>query len=200
MAQQTIIGIVLAAGRSTRMGEINKLTKVWRGKALVSHVVEAARSSLLSEVVVVTGHQSELVCAQLSETIPAVHNPEYASGMASSLRVGIQYALENQADAAMILLGDMPLITPRDIEALLIAYQENLGETIVQATCLQQPGNPVLFSRSLFDDLLKLDGDMGARDLIKRHRDHRILVEIGEAAARDFDSPDAFESNSAGEA
>ncbi len=192
MTGKLIIGVVLAAGRSTRMGDVNKLTKIWRGQALVSHVVKAARSSSLGNIVVVTGHQKEKVAQYLENGILTADNPEFSSGMASSLRVGTQMALEMKADAALILLGDMPLVSTAHIEALIAAFNEQSGQSIVQASCQGKPGNPVLFPSALFPELLSLAGDSGARDLIKRHLDHHVLVEIGEAAARDFDTPTAF--------
>ena len=71
------------------MGEVNKLTKIWRGKPLVSHVMDAARSSALSDIVVVTGHQAEQVAVCVGDEARLVHNPDFATGMASSLRAGI---------------------------------------------------------------------------------------------------------------
>ncbi|MEP1668928.1 MAG: nucleotidyltransferase family protein [Rhizobiaceae bacterium] len=194
----------MAAGRSTRMGEVNKLTKVWEGRPLVAHVAEAARSSSLAEVLVVTGHQRETVIEHLNPDDITVHNPDFATGMASSLRAGVQRAAEKGADAALILLGDMPLVTAEHIEAFIAAFRAagegNEKAPIVQASCRGKPGNPVLFPGRLFPDLLTLEGDTGARDLIKRHADNRLLLEIGEAAARDFDTPQAFDGESVDEA
>ncbi len=192
MVGQSIIGIVLAAGRSTRMGTVNKLTKIWQGQPLIAHVLKAAQASSLSNVVVVTGHQKEKLAKHLESDTLSVENPDFASGMASSLRVGILQALDMQADAALVLLGDMPMVTSAHIETLIAAFKDHSGSYIVQASCGGKPGNPVLFPGSLFPELLKLGGDMGARDLIKRHLDQHVLVEIGEAAARDFDTPNAF--------
>ena len=192
MSRRKVIGIVLAAGQSNRMGWENKLTKNWRGRPLVAHVVDAARSSSLSDVVVVTGHQAKLVAEQCGGDVTLVHNPDFATGMASSLRVGIAQAQRLGTDAALILLGDMPLVGSSDVDAIVDAYNGSGTAAIVQATGQGNPGNPVLFDHTLFAELLSLEGDMGARNVVKNHADKRLLVEIGDAAARDFDTPAAF--------
>ena len=202
MSTPRIFGIVLAAGRSTRMGDINKLIKVWNGRPLVAHVVEAAVSSSLAKVLVVTGHQRETVVQQINKKAMSVHNPDFATGMASSVKVGVNRAGELGADAALILLGDMPLVTTGHIDGFIQTFNAACARSgtapIVQASLRNKPGNPVLFPVSLFPELLKLEGDAGARNLIKRHSENRILVEIGEAAARDFDTPEAFDSKLSG--
>ena len=188
-----IIAIVLAAGRSTRMGDVNKLLTPWQGKPLVVHVVDAALAvEDLSEVAVVTGHQAGAVEALLADGITPVHNPDYATGMASSLKAGIAWAKRRQADAVLVLLGDMPLISSLQIEQILAAHAETGNQAIVQATNQGKPGNPVLLPGSLFDDILQVEGDRGARSVIAAHRDQVVSVEIGDAAARDFDTPEAF--------
>ena len=176
------------------MGEVNKLTKIWRGKPLVAHVMDAARSSTLSNIVVVTGHQSEQVAECVGDGVDLVHNRDFATGMASSLRAGIAEVQSSDADAVLVLLGDMPLVSNDDIDQILSAFLEAGDDAIVQATFDGKPGNPVLIPKMYFDELLKVTGDKGARDLIKRYSNDRVLVEIGPAAAQDFDVPEAFES------
>ncbi|MEP3015284.1 MAG: nucleotidyltransferase family protein [Hyphomicrobiales bacterium] len=175
------------------MGEVNKLTRAWHGKPLVAHVVDAARSSALANVVVVTGHQAQHVAACVGDDALLVHNPDFATGMASSLRAGIREAQSSGADAVLVLLGDMPLVSAADIDRILRAFSEAGNAAIVQATCQGKPGNPVLIPEAYFDELLEVEGDKGARDLIKRYSAQRMLIEIGTAAARDFDVPEAFE-------
>ena len=195
-----IIAIVLAAGRSTRMGEVNKLLKEWQCRPLVQHVLTATGDAEnLADVVVVTGHQPDRVEAALGDGVTTVHNPEYASGMASSLRAGIAEAERLNADGALILLGDMPLVTAAHIEALIAAKlaatasaTAGMSDTIIQATCNGKPGNPVLLPKSLFDEVKQIIGDRGARSIIERHSASVVPVELGVAAARDFDTPEAF--------
>ena len=175
------------------MGAVNKLTKVWHGKPLVAHVMDAARSSNLSEILVVTGHQAEQVAECVGDGARLVHNPDFATGMASSLRAGIAEAQSSGTDAVLVLLGDMPLVSAADIDRILDVFAEANDTAIIQATCDGKPGNPVLIPKTYFEELLDVTGDKGARDLIKRYSDQRILVEIGSAAAQDFDVPEAFE-------
>lgn len=191
VARKTI-GIVLAAGQSTRMGSHNKLTTTWHGKPIVCHVVEAARASELSKLVVVTGHQADLVTKALNSDIQTLHNPHYRTGMASSLKTGIKYAQAIGADAALVLLADMPLVTAEHINHILEASRLQDQTSIIQASCDGKPGNPVWFTSDLFEDLLQISGDQGARDIVRKNRDSLVTVEIGEAAKRDFDTPEAF--------
>ena len=186
-----IAGVVLAAGRSVRMGEINKLTEEWNGEALVSRVVRAAQSSKLDMFAVVTGHEAESVRAVLPPDCAFTQNDDFAGGMAGSIRAGI-YRLQGLA-AVMILLGDMPLVSAQHINAMIDAYKtaDDSG-AIVVATCDGKWGNPVLFGPDHFRALKMLDGDRGARDIIKENSAKVATVEIGVAAVRDFDTPDAF--------
>ena len=136
-------GIVLAAGRSTRFGEVNKLLAEWNGKPLVRHVVDAALASRLSRVVVVTGHEREQVANVLPDGVATIHNYEFQQGMAGSIRAGC-YRLQGHMPV-MIMLGDMPLVTATHINQLIAAFD---GEGIVVATCNGKTGNPALFPKS----------------------------------------------------
>lgn len=174
-------GVVLAAGRSTRFGEDNKLLAQWNGKPLVRHVVDAALGSRLDRLAVVTGHEADKVKAALPAVAPLIHNYEYRDGMAGSLRAGC-YRLQGHMPV-IVLLGDMPLVTSAHIDRLIDAFD---GETIVAATCDGEIGNPVLFPKTFFATLKSLDGDRGARAILAEEQ--LVTVEIGEAAARDFDT------------
>jgi len=174
-------GIILAAGRSTRFGERNKLLAEWKGKPLVRHVADAALASRLDRVVVVTGHEQEQVEAMLPDDIATIHNYEFWDGMAGSIRAGC-YRLQGHMPV-MVLLGDMPLVTATHIDRLVASFD---GKGIVAATCEGEIGNPVLFPKSDFVALKSLDGDRGARALLNG-RDIST-IEIGQAAARDFDT------------
>lgn len=188
-----VIAVVLAAGQSTRMGEINKLLAPWQGQPLVTHVVDAALDcDGLSEVVVVTGHQADRVEASMHGNVQFIHNPHYASGMASSLRAAIDWAEHRELDGVLVLLGDMPLVTSAHIDQMLEAFAEAGPGAIIQATNHGKPGNPVLLPRNLFGELKQIKGDRGARAIIATHSEQVTSVEIGPAAARDFDTPDAF--------
>jgi len=187
-----IAAVVLAAGQSTRMGARNKLLMPLEGKPMVRHVVDAALQSRLQSVVVVTGHEAENIRAALPKTCAFTHNGDYENGMAGSLRAGI-YRLQGHAHI-MILLGDMPLVTAENINSLIETFERaRTDDAIVVATHNGEWGNPALFGVGHFKALKTLDGDLGARSIMRSHQDEVIGVEIGEAALRDFDTVAAFE-------
>ncbi|MEM8750493.1 MAG: nucleotidyltransferase family protein [Pseudomonadota bacterium] len=193
-----VSGIVLAAGQSSRMGPHNKLTTPWRGKPLVAHVVDAALESDLDDFVVVTGHDREAIEMIFPSHIKTVHASDYAKGMAHSLSAGVQASAARPPwpDGIMVLLGDMPLVSSAHINALVSAFAKakanGIAAPIVVATSDGERGNPVVFDRSFADDLLALSGDEGAKQIVASNFDSVVTVEIGAAARRDFDTPDAF--------
>ena len=186
-----ISGVILAAGQSTRMGVRNKLLKVWKEKPLVRHVVDAALESELNHVVAVLGHEAARVETALPQDFPTFVNGDFANGMAGSIRAGL-YRLQGLAHV-MVLLGDMPLLSNDHINALISAFRKQDSEDcIVVATNQGEWGNPVLFGVQYFADLKLLEGDSGARSVMNAHREKIIEVEIGLAAAKDFDTPESF--------
>ncbi|MEM9678055.1 MAG: nucleotidyltransferase family protein [Pseudomonadota bacterium] len=187
-----IVGLVLAAGTSSRMGVRNKLTTPYQGRPLLSHCLEQAQRSALCDLVVVTGHEKTAVAALVPSPMRRVHNPAFATGMASSLVAGVQSIADQEFHGAMVLLGDMPLVTSEHINALLNRFRTDGEGSIVVAADGPRLGNPVVFARCYFDALIQLTGDQGAKPVIKEHESRVVLVDIGEAAHRDFDTPDAF--------
>jgi molybdenum cofactor cytidylyltransferase len=192
---RNVAAIVLAAGRSTRMGGPNKMLAELSGKKLVRIATEQALASKASEVIVVTGHQAELVEQALAGLkVKFVRNPDFAGGLASSVKAGIA-AVSKQADGAMICLGDMPLIDAHLIDRLVEAFDPDRGNLIVVPVAEGRRGNPVLWSRRFFGELLTLDGDIGARHLIARHAEAVAEVPVdGESAFLDIDTPQALET------
>ena len=182
--------VVMAAGRSSRMGA-NKLVAEVAGKPMVRHVAEAALASRADAVVVVTGHEPERVEAALEGLdVRYVHNPHYADGLSTSLRAGLT-AIPEDAEAALILLGDMPLVTSEDCDKVLAGLAE--PDTLVAIAAVDGArGNPVAWSRRLFPELKATEGDAGGRALLSRYGDHVTMVEIGRAAAMDADTPEAL--------
>ena len=188
-----IAGLVLAAGRSTRMGGPNKLLEEINGKPLVRIVAEQALASRASPVIVVTGHQRERVervLAGLSVTV--VHNPDFADGLSTSLRAGIK-AVPPDADGAIVTLGDMPQVSAKLIDRLIAAFDPERGALVVIPTIDGKRGNPVLWARRFFPDLLAVEGDIGARHLIAGYAEAVAEVAIEDAAAlTDIDTPEAL--------
>jgi CTP:molybdopterin cytidylyltransferase MocA len=257
-----VAAVVLAAGRSTRMGAQNKLLADLGGKPMVRRVVEAVLASKARPVLVVAGHQATDIAAALqgtlvsqiermgSHNVPSppvgegqgggesqtsnigipptpspspqgggesrhvtgkgsvreppvgeaggqpssldvtlVPNPDYATGLASSLRAGIR-AVPADCDGALILLGDMPRIAPEHLDRLLDAFAA-APEAIVVPVHEGRHGNPVLWPRRHFADLMQLEGDAGAKRLIAAHREHVREVPMGTSAIfADVDTPE----------
>jgi molybdenum cofactor cytidylyltransferase len=189
----TIAAIVLAAGRSTRMGAANKLLADVGGKPMVRHVVEAALASQAMPVLVVTGHQADEVSAALAGLdVAFVANPDYAMGLSTSLKAGIR-AVSKGVDGALVLLGDMPRIEAAHLDAMIAAFASEAGSAIVVPVHRGQRGNPVLWPAALFGDILALQGDVGARRLMARHASQVREIDLGtDAVLMDVDTPEAL--------
>jgi molybdenum cofactor cytidylyltransferase len=191
---RNMAAIILAAGRSTRMGGPNKLLAELGGKALVRIVTEQALASKAQDVIVVTGHQAEEVEKVLRGlNVTFVRNPDFAEGLASSVKAGVA-AVPEDAAGAVICLGDMPLIDARLIDRLIEAFAPDRGHLIAVPVADNRRGNPVLWSRRFFNELMALDGDIGARHLIARHSEAVAEVPVeGSGAFLDIDTPQALD-------
>jgi molybdenum cofactor cytidylyltransferase len=188
-----VAAIILAAGRSTRMGGPNKLLAELGGKALVRIVSEQVLASKAQGVIVVTGHQAgEVQQALRGLKVSFVHNPDFADGLAGSVKTGIA-AVPADADGAVVCLGDMPLTSALLIDRLIEAFAPDRGNLIVVPVSDGRRGNPVLWSRRFFNELMTLDGDIGARHLIARHSEAVAEVPVeGRGAFLDIDTPQAL--------
>jgi len=188
-----IAAIVLGAGRSSRMGGPNKLLAEIGGKPLVRIVVEAALASRARPVIVVTGHQRERVEAALTGLpVSFAHNPHFAEGLGTSLKTGIA-ALPADVDGAIVCLGDMPQVDAGLIDRLIGALDPDKGALVVVPTIDGKRGNPVVWSRRFFADLMTVEGDVGARYLIGRYPEAVVEVPLtGNAALTDVDTPEAL--------
>ena len=192
-AARRVGAIVLAAGRSTRMGGPNKLLETISGKPLVRIAADEALRSRADPVVVVTGHERAKVEAALAGLdLRLVHNPDYAQGLSTSVKAGLA-ALPPEAEAAIVCLGDMPQVTSALIDRLIAAYDPEQNALVVLPTFAGKRGNPVLWSRRLFPDLMALEGDVGARHLIGAYQEVVTEVPVENAAAMvDIDTPDGL--------
>lgn len=186
--QGKVHAVLLAAGLSSRMGDTNKLLVEIGGEAMVRRVARALVAAEPAGVVVVTGHERRKIeQAMQGLAVEVSHNPDFATGLSSSLRQGLR-TLPPDAAGALIALGDMPYIGPSDYRLLMVAFQRAEGRSIVRATNGGRPGNPVILPRILFPAAMALDGDRGAREIIRSGKYSVVDVEIGAAAARDVDS------------
>ncbi|WP_439575227.1 NTP transferase domain-containing protein [Phreatobacter sp.] len=192
-AAPRLAGLVLAAGRSTRMGGPNKLTATLDGLPLVRHAAEAALKGGLAEVVVVTGHQAERIAATLDGlAVRLVHNPDFAEGLSTSLKAGIA-ALGDDVDGCVVLLGDMPRVGAELVRRLADAFDPGAGRHIVVPVADGRRGNPVLWGRRFFGELMKVAGDQGGRAVLAEAPEAVAEVPVeGDAVHLDLDTPEAL--------
>ncbi|HZL31640.1 MAG TPA: molybdopterin-binding/glycosyltransferase family 2 protein [Pseudolabrys sp.] len=188
-----VAAVVLAAGRSTRMGAVNKMLAEIGGKPLVRIAAEQALASRAKPVIVVTGHERERVEQALAGLpLRFVHNPDYADGLGTSLARGIG-AVPEDCDGVIVCLGDMPQVDSRLIDKLLGAFDPERGALIVVPSTDGRRGNPVVWSRRFFGDLMAIAGDIGARYLIGQYAEAVAEVPLaGDAALIDIDTPESL--------
>jgi molybdenum cofactor cytidylyltransferase len=188
----SVAGVVLAAGTSSRMGR-NKLLLELGGQSVLRRAVTTAAEAGLDPVLVVLGHESERARAEL-RTLPCtmVLNPEYQEGIHSSLRAGIR-AVPEDREAAMVLLADMPLVDAAMIRALLRRYREGTAPLVVSSyDGVDAP--PILYDRSLFDELRVLEGEGCGKKVVKRHSDEAARVGWPARVLTDLDVPGDLEA------
>ncbi|MGH6975273.1 MAG: NTP transferase domain-containing protein [Stellaceae bacterium] len=188
-----IAAVVLAAGRSRRMGTVNKLLIGVDGKPMVRHAVDAALTAGLTPVVVVTGHERDKVAAALSGLpVTLVHNPDYAEGLSTSLRAGLG-ALPWDTEGALICLADMPRVSAAELKRLAGAFDPREGRAIIVPTRHGKRGNPVLWARQFFAEMRAVAGDVGARHLIGAYPELVAEIEMeSDGVLTDIDTPQAL--------
>ncbi len=191
-----IAAVVLAAGRSSRFlagggGEETKLLAKIEGKPIIAHVVGAALASRARPIVVVVGHAGEAVAAALAGFAATIAvNPDFETGIASSLRVGLA-SIPADVEGAVVLLGDMPNIAPRLIDELIHALEARPTLRAVVPIRQGVRGNPVLLGRILFKEAMRLVGDEGARRLLAAFPDGDIAeITTMTDVFCDVDAPD----------
>ena len=191
-AARKVAALVLAAGKSSRMGGPNKLLATLDGKPLIAHVVDAARGARVDSVTMVTGHMADRIAAAVAgRGVGIVHNPDFAEGMSTSLKTGLA-AVPAEAEAVIVMLADMPRVTSAMIDRMIAAYEPAKGSMIVVPTFAGRRGNPVLWSRRFFADLMAITGDIGARNVIGTYPEAVTEIELGPAVALDLDTPEAI--------
>lgn len=163
-----ITAILLAAGLSKRLG-LNKLLLPLGDEAVIRKTAKAVLASMVTEVILVTGHEEALVKLAVSGlNMRLAHNPRYAEGQSTSMIAGIEAASED-AEAYLFVLGDQPLLTPQIVNGLIALYEKSRPDALVVAPAFEgRRGNPALFAASLKDELLQASGDAGGRGIIQR--------------------------------
>jgi len=191
-ARPEIAAVVLAAGRSTRMGS-NKLLKQVKGKPMIRGTVEAVLQSQASPVVVVTGHDESQVRDALKDLpVAFITNSNYADGLSTSLAAGVA-KLPPTADGALMVLGDMPLVPAQTLNRLIASFDPARGHSICVPVYQGERGNPILWGRQHFSEFEGLKGDRGARVLLVVNSANVVEVPAGnEGVLTDFDTPESL--------
>ena len=186
-----ISGLILAAGLSSRMGRAKQLLPL-RGRILVQHVVDVASAAELDEIVVVLGHSAPEVqgALRLPPSGRVVVNPEFASGQASSLRVGLG-SLDPRARAAVVLLGDQPELPPEVIRKTVESYRRT-GGLVVRAVYGGTPGHPVVLDRGVWDEVVRAGEDEGARSAIASHPEWVSAVRFELSPPSEVNTPEDY--------
>jgi molybdenum cofactor cytidylyltransferase len=187
-----VAALILAAGRGSRFGEAPKLLAELDGRPLVRHVAGAALASRAAPVAAVTGHRGEEVAAALAGLdVRVVPNPAYADGLSTSLRAGFA-ALAPDADGIVVLLGDMPRVTPALIDRLVDAWEAGGRPPAAVPVVQGRRGNPVLLSAALAPAIAELTGDAGAGPLLRGMAGVLEVAVEDEGALADVDTPEAL--------
>ena len=188
-----ISAILLAAGQSKRMDGENKLTKEIKGIPLIKLSVKNILASSIDELIIVLGYQKEIIerLIDKNEKIKFVFNKDFESGMASSIKTGIDN-LSDKTEAFFICLGDMPMVN-HDIYNQLIEYKDN--KEIIVPTYKGQQGNPVLFDKSMKETVMNITGDGGAKKILELNKDKILNLEINnQSIVKGFNTQGDFNS------
>ena len=189
-----ISAILLAAGQSKRMNGENKLVKKIQGIPLIKHSVKNILASSIDELIVVVGHQKEIIeqLIDKNEKIKFVFNKNFESGMASSIKMGLNH-LSEKTETFFICLGDMPLVN-HNIYNQLIKSKGN--KKIIVPTYKKQQGNPVLFDKSMKEKVIDVSGDVGAKKIFELNKDKILNLEINnQSITKSFNTQDDFSSS-----
>ena len=188
-----ISAILLAAGRSTRMSGENKLVKDFHRIPLIKHSVRNILASSIDELIIVLGHQKEIIKKLIdkNEKIKFVFNKDFGSGMASSIKTGLNH-LSKKTEAFFICLGDMPMVN-KNIYNLLIKSRSN--KEIIVPTYKSKQGNPVLFLKSMKKEIMTIEDDIGAKKILELNKDKILSIETNDQnVTKNFNTQDNFSS------
>lgn len=184
--------VVLAAGTSSRLGRPKQLLNI-RGTSLLHYIVDTALASNPFKVLVVVGSDAGLMRAEIEDTDAVVEtNPEYEEGIASSIRVGISTMEDEEVEGIIFISCDQPYLTSSHLIAL-AEKQAETGAAIVASEYAGQPGIPALFRREIFAELMKLEGENGAKKIILAHGNQAELVPFHNGEV-DIDTEEAYDA------
>jgi len=188
-----ISAIILAAGESKRMGQPKQLLP-FRGSTLLGQIMENLLQSQAAETIVVLGSQAEKIIPQIArEPVRIVVNPDFEQGMSSSIKCGLSHISE-AADGVMIVLGDQPLIEKETIDLLIERHRQS-ERGIILPVYNGRRGHPVIFKMKYKDELLRLTGDIGGKQIVERHPSDVLEVEVdSESVVMSIDALSDYQS------
>ena len=188
-----ISAILLAAGQSKRMIDENKLAKKFQNLPLIKHSVKNILTSYVEELIVVLGYQKEIIEKLIDNDnkIKFIFNKNFQSGMASSIKTGLNLLTE-QTEAFFICLGDMPMVNHNVYNQIIKFYKK---KEIIVPNYKGQQGNPVLFNKSMKKEIMSISGDVGAKKIIEVNKEKIFNLEINdEGITKSFDTKENFNS------
>jgi len=187
-----LVGMLLAAGQSRRMGGQNKLLADIAGKPMVRHVAETMCDAGIDDLTVVIGHQADQVAAALDQLpVNLVFNPQFAAGQGHSVAAGIT-GLDDSVTDVVIALGDMPLVSVETLRQLIAAHQACVDHQrrITLPSHAGKRGNPVIWGSAFFPELKQLRGDAGGRQVLQDHlAAHNPVESTTSTIFQDIDTP-----------
>lgn len=188
-----VSALVLAAGASMRMQNQHKLLLPWRDKPIIAHTIDNLLQARIAETLVVIGHGADQIQAVLRERpVRFVLNTDYARGMSTSIKAGLA-ACSHTADAILICLGDLPLVTANDIDLIITSLLQSQSATIAVPTFAGRRGNPVLFKIRHCAAMLELSGEVGCKTIIQQNPHAVVEVEMpNDHVLRDVDTMPAY--------
>ena len=191
--EQKIIGLLLAAGSSKRMGNKNKLLSEINGTKMIVHVAEQIKKSKINQIIVVTGYEAAQIQSSLKHLITNfVHNPKHNSGLSTSVKIGLT-SIPDDIDGVIIFLGDMPLIKSNHIDSIIEAFNPTEGRSICVPVCGRKRGNPVLWGKQYISEILSITGDVGAKHLLDEYSHQISEVNVDDDGVLfDVDTPEGL--------
>jgi molybdenum cofactor cytidylyltransferase len=183
--------IILAAGSSTRMGEPKQLM-MFKNKTFLQHIIDEAKDAELNPVICVTGFQSDLITNSISIMgALIVYNEHWSEGMGSGISTGIKQLLHSDVDSVILAVSDQPYVSS-DLFRTMAGWKEKSGKGIVACTYAGTLGTPVLFTKDYFDRLKSLNGNQGAKNIVKMNLPDVCPVEF-EKGSVDIDTKQDYE-------
>ena len=187
--------IILAAGESKRMGVAKQLLKV-EGETLLKRTLRTALDTTCFPIAVVVGANKAQIVPELQNApITIIDNPAWKEGMAGSIKMGLVgvYMTQKEIDGVIFVTADMPYLSAEIVENLKYLAEKNEDKQIIAAKYANQLGIPALFKREIFNDLLDLKGELGAKSVIKKYQEKTLSVDF-ENGQYDIDTPEDYQN------